>query len=59
VWLSFKSLWLHVDKLPQVTKLDTNIAQRGMEAISGNEEIQAKEAETKPFQFKPLARKVA
>jgi len=30
--------------------LDTNIPQRRMEAISGNEEILAKEAEIKPFQ---------
>jgi hypothetical protein len=35
------------------SNLDTNIAQRAMEAISGNEEISTKEAEIKPFQFKP------
>jgi len=35
-------------------KLDTNIPQRGMEAISGNEEISAKEAETKPLR-KPVS----
>ena len=29
--------------------LDTNIAQRAMEAISGNEEISTKEPEIKPF----------
>ena len=32
---------------------DTNIPQRAMEEISGNEEISTKEAEIKPFQFKP------